>query len=254
MINALNCGFVADDPAFDNTIKLNELAQTLDADKTVHFPSGNYYFNTRPSQITSKINMIGDGINGTAFIRNYTEPTADRGLLDITATCRIENISFHSGAGTSGGSAVTFRSPQASSSILRDSYITTLGTGGGTWACGIVLWGLGLELGVRSVLLDNVEIFACTSHLFWFVNARGCTARVNGYPSPAGFGCVSHGTIQGAPSGLPAPNNLWKSDNIQIQTRYLTALYAYDAVNLTVLGMNNTTIVKSGAWSNCRAV
>lgn len=241
MLNAAQLGFKADDPNYDNSTVLNGLPAHLSGSipmiRTIFFPCGNYYFNTQPNILTEKLNFIGEGINGTAFIRNYDEPTIERGLLDCQATCKIEGISFHAADGCNGGSAITFRGRPASASVARDLYISAQGSG--TWACGVTLWGATEELGVRSVMLENIEIFSCTSHLFWLINARGLTAiGLNGYPT--GSGTVSHATVQHGGA------NNWRPSTIYINTRYLTQLYAYNTDNLTLAGINTSMLTASG--------
>lgn len=231
MINVLDHGFQTGDQYFNNSILLNNLIANLGTDREIYFPAGTYYFNTPLDIINIPVVFKGCGINNTALIRNYTESDLNKALIIAKETIIIKNLSIHSGQNCTGGGAIRLDGLSASASVLRDLYIT--GLQGGTWHIPLVLNGPE-QLGIRSCYIDNVELFAATIHLFWFINTRGLTANIQGYPAG---GSANHGTIQQSGSYRPS--------NIDIRTRYLETLYLYSTDNFTILSTPKTNIIQT---------
>lgn len=235
-LNVLDYGFVANDPLFDNTPKLNALISGLGTTSTIYFPSGVYYFNSKPNVINKKVRIQGSTMTDVVLVRNYTPSNYLDSLLHATDTVVIESLAIHAGQGTTGGGAIHLEGLGASASILRDLYITIQG-GGSTanWEIPVTLYSSD-SLGIRGCLLDNVEVFAATTHSVWLVNVKGLTARVNAYPAG---GTVGHITVQDY-SG-------YRSANIRMETRHLVSLYVYNTDYLTLSGLGNTSVYPSNS-------
>jgi len=231
MINAKDIGFVPNDPNFDNTIKLNDfLTGTED---TLYFPSGVYYFNTRPNTIGRPIEIFGAGINNVSLVKNYDESDLNKALLTATQTLNLHNVAIQ--AYKPGGGAIRLEGLGASASILRDLYIT----GSTSWQ--IPLTCISSDpLGIRSLLIDNVELFAATMQIAWLVNLRGATINLNAYPAG---GVTNHIVIQGTGG--------YRSSNILFTSRYLETMWVYDTDNLTYTGLGSTVVNQSNS-SNIR--
>src|SRR5215813_1519309 len=179
-INVLDAGLRAGDPLYDNTPKFNALIKNLGSVRTVYFPSGAYYFNSAPKIIEQNITMIGNGINSTSLIRNYTATSYYDVLLYTKRTIKIESIGILAASGTQHGGAIRVEGQAASASVLRDLYIT--GQNGGTFDIPLTV-SSNDELGIRDCNIDNVQLFAATWHLAWFVNVRGLKAKFDAYPA-----------------------------------------------------------------------
>lgn len=235
-INVLDEGLRPGDPKYDNTPKFNELLDKLGPVRTIYFPSGAYYFNSRPKLITKNVVIVGDGINATSFIRNYDGGNYDEALIHTQRTIAIERVGILAASGTGGGGAVRLEGESASSSVLRDLYIT--GQPGGTFAIPLTLYSID-DKGIRGCNIDNVKLFAATLHLAWFVNVRGLTAKLDAYPAG---GTVDYITVQGVDAGL-------KSDNVQIDTTHLVRMWVYTTNNLT-LRTPGTLVIKDTVSTN----
>jgi hypothetical protein len=223
-INVINEGLRSDDPNFDNTPKFNELLDKIGAVRTLYFPSGAYYFNSRPKLITKNLVIIGDGINATSLIRNYNASDYNDVLIYTQRTITIERVGIIAASGTSRGGAIRIEGEFANSSVLRDLYIT--GQTGGTFDIPLTLWNNDNK-GIRGCSIENVKLFAATIHLAWFVNVRGLSVKNLG-AYPAG-GIKDHVTIQGYDSKL-------RSDNVQLDTHHLVKLYLYWSDNINITG------------------
>lgn len=237
MINVLDYGIVADNIAIDNTPAWNNLIANIGADRDIYFPAGIYYFNSCPNIINKVVSVRGCGINATSLIRNFSTTNFDNALFHSTATFNLSGTGILAGTGTSGGSAILLNGLQASASTLRDLYIT--GQVGGTWAVPLHLKSSD-PLGIRSVYIENVELFAATTCIAWMINPKGLTmSNVQGYPAG---GTVGHMTIQH--SGAIRPSN------IDIRTRYLETLYLYNSDNVTITSTPSTVVNQN----NCTKV
>lgn len=232
-IDALSIGF-SNDSAFDNTPAWNTLVAS--GPNAVFF-DGAFYFKSQPNQIDRVLRIEGNGTNGTAFYRDYVPASTYAALIKTTKTLSMEKIAILAVQGTDGG-AVELNGLGASASILRDLYITA--QTGSSWAIPLKLWSDD-PLGIRGVLLDNIELFAATVHGFWFVNVQGLTAGVQYYPAG---GTVSHAVIQ--------HNGAYRSSSIELNTRHLAKLWVYKtdrmilkSVNGTNMILNDTTNVRS---------
>lgn len=221
-IHVGDAGLRPGDPKYDNTPKFNKLMEMISSRRTIYFGAGAYYFNSPPKIIEQSVVMIGDHTNSTSLIRNYNATGPDEALIHTRRTLVMERLPVLAGEGTSHGGAIRLEGLSASASVLRDLYITTAGQKGGTFDIPLTLYSTH-ELGIRGCLIDNVELFAATVHIAWFVNVKGLTARLNGYPAG---GTVDHITIQGYDSTKR------RSEAIQFETRHLVRLYVYTTNNL----------------------
>lgn len=235
-MDAKAVGFVPNDCTFDNTPILNSVIANATDDRVLSFPPGDYYFLTQPEIIDKHFIIEGIGLEAVKLIRKFNG-MAGTALIHCTENCIIRQMSIKAAAGTSNGDAIRIDGLDASGSILRDLYIT--GEPGGTWRTTITLTSSD-PLGIRSCLIDNVEAFAATVHIAHFLNVKGATIRINGYPAG---GTVSHMTIQHF--------NQHRSAAIQFETRHLPMLYLYNTDDIkiqslggTVLQVNNSTNVK----------
>jgi hypothetical protein len=222
--DAIQYGFTPGDPSFDNSVVLNNYVANVGADRTLHFPSGTYYFNTAPNTITKGLVIRGDGINNTSFIRNYTPSSYADALIHTTTPLVLENLGIL--AATEGGGAIKLDGLGASASVLRDLYITA--QSGGNWAIPLTLIS-GDPLGIRGVNIDNVELFAATMQLAWFVNVQGLTANFNAYPAG---GTANHIVVQGSGS--------YHSSAVKINTRHLVTAWLYDTDNISIDTLGTT--------------
>jgi hypothetical protein len=230
IINVIQQGLKPNDPNYDNAPWFNKLVANIGTVQTIYFPSGIYYFNSRPNVITKPLVIRGDGVSSTNLIRNFNGRNHDEALIHTQRTIYIEKLAISARAGTSHGGAIRLDGRLASESVLRDLYIT--GQSGGTFDIPLTLYSND-KLGIRGCLIDNVELFAATVHIAWFVNVRGLTAKLNAYPAG---GTVDHVTIQGINSDL-------RSAAIQFETRHLVRLYVYKSNDITLRTLGTQLIV-----------
>ncbi len=231
MIDVNDHGLTPNDINFDNTPLFNSLVQSLGSDRDLYFPAGAYYFNTAPDIITIPLTIRGCGINNTNLLRNYNETDLGKALIHTKSTLHINSMAISAAPNCVGGGAIKLDGLQASSSVLRDLYITA--KAGGNWGIPVTLYGP-VEMGIRGCCLDNLQIFAATVHLIWCLNVRGLTANMQCYPAG---GTVDHITIQST--------NGYRPSNISITSTYLTKMYLYDVDNLRLTSAVDCTILKS---------
>lgn len=224
-MNALDYGFIPNDSNFDNTSKLNEFV-TLETDAKLYFPKGTYYFNSLPTEIDRHLTILGDGLNKTGLVKNFS----DGKLFHATKTVIIEKMHIHTINGKNGGSAVYLEGLGASESVLRDLYITS--PDGTTYGSPIVLYGGSEPLGIRDIFMENIECFAATSHILWGVNVKGLN-MIGCQFYPAG-GNTNHITLQHY-------GNL-KTENVMFITRYCEQAYLYNVQNIKVIPVSNIII------------
>lgn len=230
MINVLDYGLIAN-PSFDCTPAWNALlANTVALAQSlrIYFPVGTYYFNSKPNIITTPLYIFGDGINGTALVRNYSAVDYNEGLLHSVSTLNVRDLSIHAGAGTAHGCAIMLDGLHCSSSMLDNLYITTLG---GTWDIAVYLTSND-PLGIRGCYLNNLQLFASTIRGVWAVNVRGLTLRVNVFEAGGG---ISQILLQGSGTG-------GFCQNVQIETYYLTDLWLYNTQNVNIKAVGNTNL------------
>lgn len=228
MINVLEAGLKANNTGFNNSLAWNDLLVNIGSDRDVYFPQGSYYFKTTPNSPTTPLTIRGCGINNTTIIRDYSTNNYIDALFKFNYSTHVSNLGILSGSGRIGGSAIYLHGLQASSSVIRDFYCSA--QSGGNWQIPLILYSLD-PMGIRTCCIDNVELFAATMHLAWFVNPKGLTANISGYPAG---GKVNHMVIQGASSIRPA--------NIQFKTRYLEKLWLYNTDNARVHTLGNTSV------------
>lgn len=226
--DAIALGFIPNDINFDNADILNNVLQNQPSIDNIYFPEGAFYFNKAPDPINRAFTIRGNGINSTAFIRNYSTVDAFSALLDARSTVTIENFSINAEAGTTGGCAIKLYGVTASSSIIRDMYIT--GGYNATYTMPLVLYSID-PLGIRGCIIDNVELFSATVHLAWLVNVKGLVCNLSAYPAG---GTNNNVTIQNYGTS--------RSSNILLDTTYLEVLYLYSVDNMSFRGVGNTIV------------
>jgi len=101
------------DGTTDNTAAFNALIAAIPANSqspvSVYFPSGSYYFNSQPNNISQGIRFFGDGVARTLLYRNFS-PTGNDGLFNFRQGANgssISNLGIVSTSGTSGGCLIS---------------------------------------------------------------------------------------------------------------------------------------------------
>jgi len=232
--DALTLGF-SNDAGFDNTPAWNNLVSS--GDNSVYF-NGQFTFKTAPNGINRVMHIVGNGVNGTTFYRDYEPVTLFEPFIKSTKALHMQGIGVIAKQGQ-GGVAVELSGLTASASTLRDLYISA--QVGANWAIPLKVWSDD-PLGIRGVFLENIELFAATLHGFWFVNVQGLTAGVQYYPAG---GTVSHAVIQHFGS--------YRSASIDLVTRHLVSLYIYGTDNAVIKSINGTNIITSSDSTNVRS-
>lgn len=232
MINALDYGFKTGQASIDNTAMLNKfIADTSLSECTLYFPKGEYWFHSLSNKIDRYINVVGEGINKTTFVRNYPSSTLMSGLLHATKTVNIKDIAFWAKNQSHGGCCVLLEGLDASASVLENLYITSPDKT--QWGIPICLTSTA-PLGIRGCAIKNCYVFAANTHLAWFVNVQGLFLQLNAYPAG---GTVNQVVIQHTGS--------YSSNNISIDTTYMERLYLYNTNNVN-LRHTNTQVAQSG--------
>lgn len=218
-------GFKAGDD-FDNTPAWNAMV----AGGYRHVIIDNTYtFKTKPNPVTSPLRLEGATINTASLFRDYQPSEPTEAFLDFHATVRFDGAAVLATSGQ-GGLGVRFRGLGASGSVIRDSYISSK-SADANWLVPLTYYSEE-DLGIRSCIASNVELFAATGHLLWAVNPRGLTLEnVNCYPAG---GTVGHATIQNY-KGHRAAAVRWN-------TRYLEAVWVYGTDGLLIDAMAPVSI------------
>jgi hypothetical protein len=249
VIDAIEYGFVPGLPSFDCATILNRFVADKSLRRTIYFPSGSYWFNTQPQPISRTCTLIGDGTNGTSFVRNYVPEYSYSALLNITATSFVEKLSIS--AKTSGGCAVYLFGRGASASQLRSLTISKWEEGK-TWAIPVLAHSLD-PLGIRDLRLIDLSLFAATVHGMRLINTQGVTLRDVEY-YPAG-GTVSHVVIQNHGVFDPDPDNQdFKAANVKISTRYMPVVRAYGVKSMRIYSVGATKLVPDANCIDCKVV
>ncbi len=235
LVDATTLGF-STDPDFDNTPAWNALI--ANGPDGVYF-DGKFYFKSQPDQNNRVLRIEGVGVNGTTFYRDFTPASQFDALISSTKALHMSGFGIIAVQGTD-GIAVELTGLGASASTLRDLYVSA--QTGASWAIPLKLWSDNV-LGIRGVLLDNIELFAATVHGFWFVNVRGLTAGVQYYPAG---GTVDHAVIQN--------NNAERSSSIDFETRHLVELYVYGTDSMVFKSVNGTNVIVSPDSTNIRQI
>ncbi len=237
-VNATTFGFTPNDPSQDASIAFQTMLTSLGNERTVYFPSGVYYFNTKPPAITNGVTFIGDQNNTTTFKRMYTTTTVTDALIHAKATIVFERISINADGNTNGGAGILLEGNGAGYSIIRDMNINT--EAGSSWEVPLIAISYTGTIGIRNIHLDNLELFGGTIHSAWFVNVVGMVAEFDSYPGTPANG-VSKVTFQS--------NNNQQSNRNDLKTAALTDMYLYDTHNLYFEG-RGTNIYKDTLSTN----
>lgn len=224
LTSALQLEFVPNDATVDSTPAFNQALTR--GESQIEFPQGTYYFKTPPQRITSPLMISGAGVNTTNFRRVYDEADMQAALLTSTATLHLSNLSITSDG--TGGGAVKLDGLGASGSVLRDLYISA--SAGHNWAIPVTLYSTD-PLGIRTCVIDNVNLFAATVQIAWLVNVQGLRLNLNAYPAG---GTVNKVTIQ--------HYGPYRSNNVMIETQYLDELHLYNTTLVNVRQMNTKIV------------
>jgi hypothetical protein len=166
------------DGVTDNTPALNAAnaaALASATDKTVNIPAGNCLFASQPNLITNGVSLIGQGKGTTVLIRGYS----GNFLRLLGNGVRIENLSLHAGAGTSGGIGIEMVASNTlgagGNHVLRHIWITS--GSGATWAIPLGAWGDGrtiAPIGIRTIYMQDVTVFNATFQAMTWWHCHGC--------------------------------------------------------------------------------
>ena len=186
--------------SFDNTTVLNTMSASAASGgpNSTFWPSnttGGYYFNSKPSNFGSGLNLTSPYSAGAAFgfgtiiARNYSEGTDTNGFLSWDGSNSniagngggIDGATLWINSGFSGGS---FISLTGASSTSRSGFVNIRNvkmSGAGSVAHGIYLDGSAITAsgtqGIRDTFLTNVAIFQTTTDAIHLINAAhffGC--------------------------------------------------------------------------------
>lgn len=165
--NVIDFGLVGDGVT-DNTALFNTLIAAIPTDSqspiTVYFPSGDYYFNSRPNNISSSIKFIGDGVSRTTLRRNFSPAGNSDGLFNFREGANgsgVHDMAIISVTGTSGGCLISLVASATGSpdfSRFSDLYLT--GDNSDTfkiWIDGSAR--TSSPIGVRDTFISNSSIF-----------------------------------------------------------------------------------------------
>jgi hypothetical protein len=160
--------------AFDNTPILNSAIATAVASKSraIYIPSGTYYFNTLPANITGSVRIYGDDVSSTVLFRNFTSANNYDGLFNVrdgAGSCVFENLGMADTATASGGCLLSFYKAIADNQLAGDfskvvnCNFTTFGTD--THFAAIFIDGENKTplLGIRNILISGCSVFGGTS-------------------------------------------------------------------------------------------
>jgi hypothetical protein len=174
-INILDLGADGQsNPAFDNTPILNAAIAAAIASKSraIYIPTGIYYFNTLPSDITGSVRIYGDDVSTTVLLRNFTAVNNYDGVFNIrdgAGSCVIENLELADTATASGGCLLSFYKAIADNQLAGDyskivnCNFTTFGTN--THFAAIFIDGEKKTplLGIRNILISGCSVFGGTT-------------------------------------------------------------------------------------------
>ena len=159
--------------SFDNTPILDAAIAVAVASKAraIYIPSGTYYFNTLPANITSSVKIYGDDVSSTILLRNFTATNNYDGLLNVrdgAGACIFENLSLVDTNTASGGCLLSFVKLNADNTLAGDfsrvvnCNLTTYGTN--THYAAIYMDGEKKTplLGIRDVVISGCSIFGGT--------------------------------------------------------------------------------------------
>ena len=156
------------DGSTDNTPAFNALLAAAAASSltslTVYFPSGTYYFNSQPNDISVKLKIVGDGVGATLLYRNFNGLTDADGLFNFTAGANgssVDNLGIISATGTSGGCLISLvATASGAPDFCRFSNLYLTSNNSDNWK--IYIDGTlrtSSPIGVRDTFITNCSIF-----------------------------------------------------------------------------------------------
>lgn len=165
-------GGVADGTT-DNTPALNAAIAAIQAGlcktRTIYFPAGGYHFKTRPNDITTSVQIIGENKGATALFRDFSGATDADGLFNFRAgsgSSRVDNLGIVGNTGTTGGCLISMVAGATSAggdfSRFSNLYLTSAGN---THKYTIYMDGSARSsapIGIRDVFFDSCSIFGAT--------------------------------------------------------------------------------------------
>jgi len=231
--------------AFDNTPILNAAITAAIASKSssVYIPSGTYYFNTLPANITSSVRVYGDDVSSTVLFRNFTSANNYDGLFNVrdgAGSCVFENLGMADTATASGGCLLSFYKAVADNTLAGDfskvlnCNFTTFGTN--THYAAIFIDGENKTplLGIRNILISGCSVFGGTFASIYCKTVGGLD--VIGTSTFAAGGTTGAVVITGTA--------LKKSTNLNFTG------YSFDGFNLTQCQLVNISSPACGAISS----
>jgi hypothetical protein len=245
MINVTDYGLLPDNESFDNTPFFNSLVKSASS-SWLYWPTGRYWFLTKPDPIRSYLRMTGDGINPSILQRAFEPMSLTDPFMDFRNSVTWEDLSVITAPGCNGGTGIQLKGLAASQSRIRNAIISQQVSDDGYWGVPLLLDGGGDALGIRGVFLENLEIFAATSHHIWGLGVHGLTLNY----------------VQIYEAGAPRPNNpradmciqqtledppLSGSHDVIVISRYFPQAWFYYTQNARLLTMDKTDLhVMSG--------
>lgn len=170
-------------------------------------PVGVWRFASKPDDINASIDIQGEQAEASILLADYNEGTTTRGFLQNVSGqggIGIRKVRIHKGAAVAGGSAVTITSSAATASAwnyIEDVVITTVG---GTWNFGMYIDGsaktTGSAVGVRTMNLRKVSIFAATTECATFISLEAGYLNFSCYPAGGTTGLVRLSGVAAVPS------------------------------------------------------
>jgi hypothetical protein len=162
----------AADGSTDNTPALNAALTAIAAGtvptRTIFFPRGAYYFNSRPNDITTSVQLVGENKGATVLYRNFNGATNADGLFNFRAgggSSRVENMGITGASGTTGGCLISLVASSTSAPDFSHFQTLYLTSAGNTHAYTIYMDGTartGAPIGVRDTFWADCSIFGGT--------------------------------------------------------------------------------------------
>lgn len=190
-ISGADFGMTGDGSTDNTTFFNNAVAAAIAAGhRRLWIPAGNYRFNSKPNDLDTTIEIIGDSMSTTVLERNYNA-SGSTGFIVIEANgIVLRNLSINAVSGTTGGSAIHVHST-ASLSVsfwtLENLSLSTYGTN--TWTTTLLIDGLertSAPIGTRDGHLRNVHVFGASSSAVTITGGIGVAWMGGGIYSAGG--------------------------------------------------------------------
>jgi hypothetical protein len=162
----------ASDGSTDNTPALNAALAAIAAGtvptRTIFLPRGAYYFNSRPNDITTSVQLVGENKGATVLYRNFNGATNADGLFNFRAgggSSRVENLGIIGASGTTGGCLISLVASSTSAPDFSHFQTLYLTSAGNTHAYTVYMDGTartGAPIGVRDTFWADCSIFGGT--------------------------------------------------------------------------------------------